>query len=319
MGSTQFQSRLLASQETITLKVVDLKKTKNKTAGALYMGGQLARGSHASAAIANLRTMLCHHFSNFEKSDVWQKLLSLDRLLASDGGRSWLRSYQVGNPALAQLLLGQAQCILSAYSALAGHDEFRKAVKTGAAISPKAFKAVGNYADSVLATLSRDIAEHNAKNWWESPRYILFLKEFKETPSPTPVKEPETKKAKLDTRAPPAASTPGSASGSAHPGSDSQPSAAQIKERKTKGFLTWSKPGIPRPCPVLWTVPEKGGAKRFCTNFATHGLACKFNKCNNHHVTGFQTIPVAQQPEFTTWLNGVDGLDYVTGRAPPGM
>ena len=42
-GSTQFQSRLQASQETLTLEVIDLEKTKHKTAGSRYLGGHLTR------------------------------------------------------------------------------------------------------------------------------------------------------------------------------------------------------------------------------------------------------------------------------------
>ena len=72
VGSTQYHSRLLASQETFHLEVVDLEKAKPKSTSTLYLGGQLARGSDVSAAIANFRAVLAHHFTNFEKSEVWR-------------------------------------------------------------------------------------------------------------------------------------------------------------------------------------------------------------------------------------------------------
>jgi hypothetical protein len=315
VGSTQYQSRLSASQEILTLEVADLDKAKPKTTTSLYLGGQLLRGSDVSAAIANLRAVLAHHFTNFEKSEVWRRLLSLDRLLATESGRSWLRSYQTGNPALAQTLLGQAQCIMSAYAGIAGHDDFRKAARTGEAISPKAIKAIGQYADGVLAELSRDISVHCSKNWMTTPRYILFLKGTQDPPTSAPSKEPDSKKARNEPNPSPAP-TPGQARSPTT--SANQLTEEMIKDRKEKGFLLWSKTGTPRPCPVMWSIPPSGSAKRFCTNFATRGLACRFNKCNNHHVTAFTAIPTAQQPEFTTWLTGVAGLEYVAGRAPPG-
>ena len=123
------------------------------------------------------------------------EFLTLDRLLASEAGRSWLSSYQVGNPALAQCLLGQAQCIVSAYAGIAGHDDFRKAARLGSAISPKAIKAIGQYADGVLADISRDISVHCSKNWTATPRYILFLKGAQDSPTPAPSKEPRNQKA----------------------------------------------------------------------------------------------------------------------------
>jgi hypothetical protein len=175
--STRFQARIqngvtISSQEAVGEATAKMAAK----ASEYYIGGYLATGNDVQQTVHNFRLICRIICSDFDLSELGKAVLAYEDILHSRPGKAFIKR-AMQHPQVALNMLAELQDIFAGFINIASTPEYRTALQTQDAISPKAYQNANKLGEQIATTLYTAVQRANLMAYREIPscRCLCFV------------------------------------------------------------------------------------------------------------------------------------------------
>jgi hypothetical protein len=321
LSSVQYREHIHNGNLVYAQDLVDEHASKReRKATELCLDGLVGSSQACTEAVCNLLCLYSYAIPKFTESIFWQQLADFLEVISSSQASMFFRYHGTEKQVFLHLFL-VVQSILLAFHEVATSPVNRKAVRDGTPLTTSVFHNALETARTQMQYLYGDISSQTLNFTKTIPAVARLFPTLRLTdkllvkPAPVAVAEPNPKRFKSD--APPSAATKN------NPPEGNQQQApktsqAEIDANKREGFLIYNKAGNV-PALTLYYTDKTGAYNRLCFHGITRGSFCRWGKrCTFHHPSKLGDIPEEQRRTLIKHVELTDGLQFVSGQAPPG-